>query len=101
MNNKVLVPQTGSSWDDDALLSYSQAMPGYEVLGFTAPSAHPWQTTDALHCRAKGIPDDEMIYIDHDPLTDRMPNDAGFKVEAEIISYSESSFVNNLSLIHI
>ncbi len=86
LNDKVLVPQTGSQWDDDAIASYEAVMPGYEVLGFTGS----WVTTDALHCRTKGIPDRDMIYIDHDPLNNQMPDDAGFIVEAEIISYGSS-----------
>ena len=32
LNNKVLVPITGSQWDDEAIASYQAAMPGYEVL---------------------------------------------------------------------
>ena len=63
LNNKVLVPITGSQWDDDAILSYEQAMPGYEVLGFTGS----WDSTDALHCRAMGITDRYMLYIEHTP----------------------------------
>ena len=63
MNNKVLVPITGSSWDDDAIEIYEEAMPGYEIVGFTGS----WESTDALHCRAKGIAEREMIYITHIP----------------------------------
>ena len=39
-------------------------MPGYEILGFTGS----WESTDALHCRIKGIPDLEMLQIFHNPL---------------------------------
>ena len=53
LNEKVLVPVTGSNWDDEALAVYQEAIPGYEVLGFTGS----WESTDALHCRIKGIPD--------------------------------------------
>jgi len=88
LNDKVFVPQTGSQWDDDAILSYETAMPGYTVLGFDDLSSDPWATTDAIHCRIKGIPDKNMIYIDHDPLSDQMPFDPGFYVEADAVSYS-------------
>jgi len=84
LNNKVLVPITGSAWDDDAILAYQTAMPGYEVLGFTGS----WASTDALHCRAKGIPDRGMLYINHKPIQYYLPSDEGFYVEAEIIPYS-------------
>ena len=53
LNNKVFVPIMNSSWDDEALEVYQIAMPDHEILGFTGS----WQSTDALHCRAKGIPD--------------------------------------------
>jgi hypothetical protein len=52
LNNKVFVPISNSSWDDDAIESYQAAMPDHEILGFTGS----WVSTDALHCRAKGIP---------------------------------------------
>ena len=53
LNNKVFVPVMNSQWDDDAIEVYQAAMPDHEVLGFTGS----WQSTDALHCRVKGIPD--------------------------------------------
>ena len=57
LNDKVLVPIMNSSWDDDAIAVYEEAMPGYEILGFTGT----WQSTDALHCRVRGIPDTSYI----------------------------------------
>ena len=61
LNNKVFVPVFGSSWDDEALAVYSEALPGYEVIGFNGS----WESTDALHCRVKGIPDLKMLQIFH------------------------------------
>ena len=66
LNEKILVPITGGSWDDEALAVYEVAFPGYEVLGFTGS----WESTDALHCRVKGIPDLDMLQIFHNPLND-------------------------------
>jgi len=43
-------------------------MPGYEIIGFTAID-EPWLSTDAIHCRIKGVPDRDMLYLDHLPLT--------------------------------
>jgi len=68
LNNKVFVPIENNSYDDDALAVYVEALPGYEVIGFTGS----WQSTDALHCRAKGIPDLEMLQIFHNPIYIRM-----------------------------
>lgn len=84
LNNKVFVPITGSQWDDDALDAYEAAMPGYEVLGFTGS----WQSTDALHCRAIGIPDPEMLYIKHIPLSGTINGDEGVTITFDAIAYS-------------
>ena len=43
-------------------------MPGYEILGYTGS----WLTDDAIHCRAMGVTDRYMLYIDHIPL-ERQP----------------------------
>jgi agmatine/peptidylarginine deiminase len=94
LNDKVLVPITGGTYDNAALQAYSDAMLGYEVLGFTGS----WANTDALHCRAKGIPDLDMIYIDHDPMIDQMPIDAGFEVEADLTSYVTARGIVNPQL---
>ncbi len=85
LNNKVLVPITGSSWDNAALASYQQAMPGYEVLGFTGS----WASTDALHCRAKGTADRGMLQVWHVPLHGvQLPGPGGYEVVAEITPLS-------------
>ena len=82
LNNKVLVPITGSSWDDDAIEIYEEAMPGYEIVGFTGS----WESTDALHCRAKGIAEREMIYITHIPPSgDVEPGPQGVEINSSII----------------
>lgn len=89
LNDKVLVPITGSAWDDDAISTYQTAMPGYEVLGFTGS----WEITDALHCRAKGIPDQYMLYIDHTPLQNGFPSNEGFSVQARIQDFSGTGLI--------
>jgi agmatine/peptidylarginine deiminase len=82
LNEKVLVPVTGSSWDDDALEVYEEAMPGYEVIGVTGG----WESTDALHCRTKGIADRNMVYISHTPVFgDVEPMDGGIEISATLI----------------
>tara|TARA_Y100001970_G_scaffold225108_1_gene277835 strand:- start:3069 stop:4346 length:1278 start_codon:yes stop_codon:yes gene_type:complete len=64
LNNKVFVPIMNSSWDDEALEVYQIAMPNHEIFGFTGS----WQSTDALHCRVKGIPDISYIPFDNGDL---------------------------------
>jgi agmatine/peptidylarginine deiminase len=89
LNDKVLVPITGSVWDDDAIASYESAMPGYEVLGISGS----WYSTDALHCRAKGVADIGMLYIEHIPVSGTMPAGATTQVEAQIIPYSGAAVI--------
>jgi len=60
LNNKVFLPIMNSSWDDEAIEVYEAAMPDHEILPFTGS----WLSTDALHCRAKGIPDLTFIAYD-------------------------------------
>ena len=94
VNNKVLVPIMNSSWDDDALDVYQAALPGYEVIGFTGT----WESTDALHCRVKGIPDLDMLQIFHKPLTDTIaPSPSqpqGYELEVDIHDLSGSGIVD-------
>jgi agmatine deiminase len=84
LNNKVFLPIMGGQWDDDAIASYQAAMPGYEILGFTGS----WVSTDALHCRAMGITDRYMLYIEHTPLTGNQTSSTGYDIEAKIYPYS-------------
>ncbi len=89
LNDKVIVPIMNSQWDDDALAVYAEAMPGYEVLGFTGS----WEPTDALHCRAKGIPDLQMLEIFHNPIDDQELPLEGYEVTATIIPLSGESLI--------
>jgi agmatine deiminase len=91
LNNKVFVPIMNDQWDDDALASYQNAMPGYEVLGFTGT----WQSTDAIHCRAMGITDRYMLYIEHTPLSGFQENPDGYEIEAKILPYSGQALISS------
>ncbi len=89
LNNKVIVPITGSQWDDDAIESYEAALPGYEVLGFTGS----WVSTDAIHCRIKGIVDRYMLYIDHTPLSGTQSGNDGYDIYTQIFPYSDENLI--------
>ena len=91
LNNKVLVPITGSQWDDEAIESYENALPGYDVLGFSGS----WQATDALHCRTMGITDRNMLYIKHIPLLGNQVGHEGYEIEATIIPYSGENLISS------
>jgi len=100
LNNKVLVPITGSSWDDEAIASYQAAMPGYEVLGFTAIPSDPWVSSDALHCRVMGITDRYMLYIDHVPLSGNINGDNGIEIQTKIFPYSGEDIVSSATCVY-
>lgn len=89
LNEKVLVPVTGGSWDDEAMAAYEAAMPGYEVLGFSGS----WQSTDALHCRTKGVADLEMLYVWSRPLRSTANTTDPYRVAAEIVDYSQAGLI--------
>ena len=96
LNNKVLVPITGSSWDAQAISTYESALPGYEVLGFSGS----WESTDALHCRIKGIPDLEMLQLFHNPINDSTyPGDLGYEVNIQISPLSGEGLINDSLLL--
>ena len=85
LNNKVFVPQTGSQWDDEAMATYVEVMPGYEVIGVYY---NGWYDTDALHCRTRGIADRNMLYIQHDPILQEVPAGEEIDIIAQIVPYS-------------
>ena len=84
LNDHVFVPIEGSQWDDEALAAYEEALPGYVIQGFTGA----WESTDALHCRTKGIADRNTLYIEHYPLLGDQPVQTEYNIEAIITAYS-------------
>jgi agmatine deiminase len=96
LNNRVFVPIMSSSFDAQALQAYEDAMPGYEVMGFTGS----WQSTDALHCRTKGITDIEKVHIRHVPLLGEQPVQGSYVIEATIKAFSGQPLYSDSSLIY-
>lgn len=91
LNERVYVPITNSPWDEEALKVYSEAMPGYDVRGFTGS----WISTDALHCRVKDMADRHMLYIEHKPLAKSMAYRDTISLVADIIPYSGADLVTD------
>ena len=85
LNKKVLVPITGSPWDNDAISAYEEAMPGYEIKGIYYSG---WYNTDALHCRTKGIADINQLYIWHLPTLGNVDFDYSYPISATLYNYS-------------
>jgi len=100
LNNKALIPIMNSTWDDSALAVYQNAMPGYEVLGFLGNPSTPWESTDALHCRAIGLADIGLLYIRHYPLFGDHPAEEDYQINAELIVCSDTSVIGDSVLIH-
>ena len=67
LNKHVYVPLgSNSTYNERALQVYRDAMPGYEVTGVNnITGSTPWENTDALHCRTRGVMDFDMLYVDH------------------------------------
>jgi agmatine deiminase len=95
LNEKVFVPIFGISTDDAALDTYRAAMPGYEILGYEGS----WLDDDAIHCRAMGIHDRQMLVVDADPLQDLEYNEGDYRVAALIDDMSEAGLVGDSLLV--
>ena len=106
LNNKVFVPIMNSSWDGPALEVYESAMPDHIILPFTGS----WESTDALHCRVKGIPDlSYMQFSQGDVNMDSLVNvldivlvvNFVLGVEEPSSSQEDLSDMNNDSIVNI
>ena len=94
LNDRVYVPLTGSPYDDAAIQSYQEAMPGYTIFGVPFSG---WGSNDALHCRVREIPDREMLYIHHQPIVHDQQSHHDYEVHARIIPMSgEALFADSL-----
>lgn len=96
LNDRVFVPIMNSSWDAAAIATYQEAMPGYEILGFTGS----WESTDALHCRTIGITDLQKVHIRHIPLLAEQPVQASYPIEATIKAFSGQPLKTDSVLIY-
>jgi agmatine/peptidylarginine deiminase len=89
LNDKVFVPTFDIDEDAGALATYEAAMPGYEVLGFSGA----WLSDDAIHCRAMGIHDPEMLVMDTDPIQDFTDNTGDYTVTVLVDDRSGTGLV--------
>ncbi len=95
LNKKVFVPITGSQWDDEAMQVYEDAMPGYEIVGIMH---NTWENTDALHCRAKGIADVGMLWVNHMPLLGNQDFRPEWELNADVVPYTGLSVISDSML---
>ena len=98
LNDKVFVPIMNSSWDGPALEVYEEAMPDHIILPFTGS----WESTDALHCRAKGIPDlNFMQYDDGDINMDQTINVLDIVLTVNYVLGTEDLSVSQIQIADI
>lgn len=92
LNKKVLVPLFNISSDDEAIATYEDTMPGYEIIGIPYSE---WYYYDALHCRVMGIFDPDMIRIEHKPLIGTINSNQNYQISCKIIDYSQQGLLDS------
>lgn len=100
LNERVYVPLMGTVHDQAAIEAYQAALPGYEILGFLNPGNTGWNSSDALHCRVKEIPDRGMLYMRHLPVTGTQAWQPVFELEVDLIPYSGAALIEESLLLH-
>lgn len=95
LNKRVFVPQMSGANDAAALQVYSDAMPGYEVIGVIGTYTAPWLSTDALHCRTHEIADKGYLYISHTPNFEPRQYSETYTVNAKIVALSKKGFYSD------
>ena len=90
LNKTVYVPLgTNTTYNNDALAVYQEAMPGYEIIGVPSSGYSGWENTDALHCRTRGVMDFHMLFVDHrDVLFGEQTWQDSIPVVSKFIAYS-------------
>ncbi len=94
LGQHVYVPIMSSSYDNAALAVYETALPGYTVHGILSEGAGGgWESTDALHCRTRGIADREMLRIAHQPLFGEQAGNP--VIQAEVHSLGNHTLISD------
>lgn len=94
LNGKIYVPLFGIPGDAQALQTFRDAMPGYEVLGFKAAPGAAWKYSDALHCRTRAIWDPKMLFLAHKRLDPVVPAAAEYPIKVHIRDYSGAGLID-------
>lgn len=84
VNKTVIVPTYAQQYDTTALRIYSEALPGYRIVGINSNQIIP--ASGAIHCITKEIGVKDPVHIVHFPLRDTIPvaTSAGIPVDAEV-----------------
>ena len=102
LNKTVYVPLgTNSTYNNDALAVYQEAMPGYEIVGVTNNGYTGWENTDALHCRTRGVMDFHMLFVDHrNVLFGEQEWQDSIPVVSKFIAYSGANLKQDSLLVY-
>ncbi len=103
LNKTVYVPMgDNSSYNQQAIEVYQQAMPGYNIVGVTNNDWYTsWENTDALHCRTRGVMDFGMLFVDHrDVLHGVQEWQDSMAVTSKFIAYSGQDLKQDSLLVY-
>lgn len=103
LNHSVYVPLgTNSTYNEQALAIYREAMPGYEIVGVTNNDySISWENTDALHCRTRGVMDFDMLFVDHrDVVFGEQEWQESIAITSKFIAYSGEELKQDSLLVY-
>ena len=103
LNKTVYVPLgSNSTYNQQALDVYQEALPGYTIIGVTNDDySISWQNTDALHCRTRGIMDFNMLFVDHrDVIYGEQEWQDSIAVTSKFIAYSGQELKQDSLLVY-
>jgi len=103
LNKTVYVPLgTNTSYNEQALAVYQDAMPGYEIVGvYNNDYSISWENTDALHCRTRGVMDFDMLFVDHrDVVFGEQEWQDSIAITSKFIAYSGQALKQDSLLIY-
>ena len=102
LNKTVYVPLgSNSTYNNQALAVYQEAMPGYEIVGVTNNGYSGWENTDALHCRTRGVMDFNMLFVDHrEVLFGEQAWQDSIPVVSKFIAYSGANLKQDSLLVY-
>ena len=102
LNKTVYVPLgSNTTYNNDAIAVYQEAMPGYEIVGVPSSGYSGWENTDALHCRTRGVMDFNMLFVDHrDVLYGEQEWQESIPVVSKFIAYSGANLKQDSLLVY-
>ena len=102
LNNTVYVPLgSNTTYNNNAIAVYQEAMPGYNIVGVTNNGYSGWENTDALHCHTRGVMDFNMLFVDHrDVLFGEQAWQDSIPVVSKFIAYSGQALKQDSLLVY-